>query len=65
MSTRADVIEFRDMILDVKARVAAMVERGMSLEEVLQARPTAEYEAKWGDPERFLAGVYAGVGGQG
>ncbi len=65
VSARADVIEFRDMILDVKARVAAMVERGMSLEEVLQARPTAEYEAKWGDPERFLAGVYAGVGGQG
>lgn len=63
VSTRADVIEFRDMILDVKARVAALVARGMSYEEVAAAQPTASYEAKWGDPERFLTGVYSELGG--
>ena len=51
------------MIIDVKARVAALVEQGMTFDQVLAARPTADYEAKWGDPERFLTGVYAGVGG--
>ena len=63
VSTRDDVIEFRDMILDVKGRVAELVDEGMSFDEVAAARPTADYEEKWGDPERFLRGVYAGVGG--
>ena len=63
VSTREDVTEFRDMVLDVKARVADMVARGMTYEQVAAARPTAAYEAKWGDPERFLTAVYAELGG--
>jgi glyoxylase-like metal-dependent hydrolase (beta-lactamase superfamily II) len=63
VSTREDVMEFRDMVLDVKARVAGMVARGMTYEQVAAARPTAAYEAKWGDPERFLTAVYAELGG--
>ena len=63
VSTRNDVIEFRDMILDVKGRVAELVDKGMSFDEVAAEQPTADYDEKWGDPERFLRGVYAGVGG--
>ncbi len=65
MSSRSDVIEFRDMIADVKARVAALVARGITYEQVAAARPTAPYDAKWGNPERFLRAVYAEVGGEG
>ncbi len=64
VSTREDVMEFRDMVLDVKAQVEPMVARGMSYEQVLAARPTAAYEAKWGDPERFLTAVYAELAGE-
>lgn len=63
-STRADVMEFRDMILDVMDTVRPMVERGMTYEQVVAASPTAKYDAKWGNPERFLPGVYLGLGGQ-
>ncbi len=63
ISTREDVIEFRDMILVVKDRVSELVERGRTVEQVLAANATAEFDEKWGDPERFLRGVYAGVGG--
>jgi cyclase len=63
VSTREDVMEFRDMVLDVKAQVAEMVARGMSYEQVAAASPTSPYEAKWGDPERFLTAVYAELGG--
>jgi glyoxylase-like metal-dependent hydrolase (beta-lactamase superfamily II) len=67
VSTRADVIAFRDMILDVKARVAAMVAQGRTIEQILAARPAASYEAQRGTDqtslERFIRGVYAGVGG--
>ena len=63
-STRADVMEFRDMILDVMDTVRPMVERGLSYEQVVAANPTSKYDAKWGDPDRFLPGVYTGLGGQ-
>ena len=63
VSGRADVIEFRDMIIDVAAKVTPLVEGGASYDEVLDAGPTAEYEAKWGDPQRFLTAVYEELGG--
>jgi glyoxylase-like metal-dependent hydrolase (beta-lactamase superfamily II) len=68
VATRADVIAFRDMILDVQTRVAAMVAQGRTIEQILAARPAASYEATRGNDqtslERFIRGVYAGVGGQ-
>lgn len=64
LSKREDVIEFRDMTLVVAERVEKLVREGATLEEVLAAGTTAEYEARWGDPERFLRGVYVEVGGQ-
>jgi|TARA_B100002003_G_scaffold247662_1_gene279674 glyoxylase-like metal-dependent hydrolase (beta-lactamase superfamily II) len=64
VSTREDVMEFRDMVIDVKARVTTLVERGLTYEQVAAADPTAPYNAKWGDPERFLRAVYAELGGQ-
>ena len=64
VSSRADVIEFRDMVIDVKNKVADLVARGMTYEQVQAARPTAPYEAKWGDPERFLTAVYSELGGK-
>lgn len=63
VSTRADVMEFRDMVMTVAGRVAALVEDGASFEQVVAAATTAEFEAKWGDPERFLTAVYAELGG--
>ena len=63
VSGRADVIEFRDMVIDVKAKVSALVANGASYDDVVTAGPTAEYEATWGDPERFLTAVYAELAG--
>ena len=68
VATREDVIAFRDMILDVQARVAAQVAQGRTIDQILAARPAAAYEATRGTDEtsleRFVRGVYAGVGGQ-
>lgn len=63
VSTREDVVEFRDMILVVMDRVSSLIEEGKSFGEVMAAGTTAEYEAKWGDPERFLNGLYQELGG--
>jgi len=61
---RGDAMGFRDMILDVKARVAAMVVRGMSYEQLTVADPTAAYNDRYGNLDGFLRAVYTELGGE-
>ena len=63
VSSRMDVMGFRDMILDVRDQVAPMVESGMSYEEVAAVDPTAAYNDRYGNPDRFLRAVYTELGG--
>lgn len=65
VSSREDIVEFRDMVVTVKDRVVALVADGASFDAVMEARPTREFEAKWGDPERFLTAVYEELSGGG
>jgi cyclase len=44
----ADVVEYRDMVTIVGDRVRSMIERGMTLEQIKAARPTFEYDARYG-----------------
>jgi hypothetical protein len=41
-----------------------MVERGMSYKEVAAANPTAAYNDRYGNPDRFLRAVYTELGGE-
>lgn len=61
VSTREDVREFRDMVSKVYDRVSMLMKRGKTLQEIEAAKPTAEYDAKWGDPKRFLQGLYDSI----
>ncbi len=45
---RDGLIEVRDMIVDISDTIREMIVRGMHLEEVLAARPTAKYDERWG-----------------
>ncbi len=64
VSSREDVMEFRDMVLDVAAQVEAMVAKGMSYEQVAATNPAVAYNAKYGDPDRFLRALYTEQGGE-
>lgn len=64
VSSREDVMGFRDMVLDVVDRVAPMVERGMSYEQLAAADPTQAYNDRYGDPDRFLRALYSELGGE-
>lgn len=57
-STRADLIEFRELIVEVERRVGALIAQGMSIEQVIAAAPTADLDERWGSPERILRAVY-------
>ena len=55
-----------DMVITVTDRVTEFVEQGKSYDEgAAGAGPTTEFNATWGDPERFLRAVYAELGGEG
>jgi glyoxylase-like metal-dependent hydrolase (beta-lactamase superfamily II) len=62
---RTQLIEFRDMLKDIRARVAALKAQGKSLKQAIAAKPTAAYDAKWGgaviSPALFTTLVYRGV----
>jgi glyoxylase-like metal-dependent hydrolase (beta-lactamase superfamily II) len=62
---RAQLIAFRDMLVAVRAKVAALKAQGKSVDEVVAAKPSAAYDAKWGksviDGALFTALVYRGV----
>jgi glyoxylase-like metal-dependent hydrolase (beta-lactamase superfamily II) len=48
VGNRADLIEFRDMLVAVRDKVAALKRQGKSLQEIIAAKPTAQFDAKWG-----------------
>jgi cyclase len=43
-----EVLEYRDMLVIIRDRIREMVARGASLEEVKRARPTLDYDARYG-----------------
>ncbi|WP_447756466.1 MBL fold metallo-hydrolase [Sphingopyxis fribergensis] len=63
--SRQELIAFRDMLVTIRTRVAALKAAGKSLEEAVAAHPTAEFDAKWGggviNPALFTQLVYRGV----
>jgi glyoxylase-like metal-dependent hydrolase (beta-lactamase superfamily II) len=62
---RTGLIEFRDMLVAVREKVAALKQQGKALQEVTAAKPTAEFDVRWGgfviDGKTFTQLVYAGV----
>lgn len=56
---RKDMIEFRDVIQDIHNRVSALVDEGMTLEQVIAANPTADYDGRWAGPRGSRAIINA------
>jgi cyclase len=49
LATPADLTKYRDMLVDVKARVEKGIASGAALEEFLASKPLQDLEAEWGD----------------
>ena len=64
LADEADVVEYRDMLTIIRDRVKDMVDQGMSLRQVQAARPTRDYDGRYGadsgfwTTEQFVAAVY-------
>ncbi|MDX2219306.1 MAG: MBL fold metallo-hydrolase, partial [Burkholderiales bacterium] len=48
LSNKAELKAYRDMLATVSGRVKAQIAAGKKLEEIIAAKPTADYDAKWG-----------------
>jgi cyclase len=64
LSDEADVVEYRDMVTIIRDRIKSMVEMGMTLRQVQAAKPTADYDGRYGatsgrwTTEQFVAAAY-------
>ncbi len=65
VSNRSELKDFRDMLVVVRENVATLKRQGRSRDEAVAAKPTAAFDAKWGnfviDPAFFTRMVYEGV----
>ena len=48
LSDEADVVEFQEMVTIVRDRIQGMVRQGMTLAQVKAAKPTLDYDARYG-----------------
>lgn len=67
---REELIEFRDMILDIQNNILQLIREGKKLDEVMAANPTADYDDEWTNdpgwgPNDFVPVMYYELGGAG
>jgi glyoxylase-like metal-dependent hydrolase (beta-lactamase superfamily II) len=53
LTDAADVAYYRDMLTIIRDRVQDMVRKGRTLEQVRAAKPTADYDPRWGATSGF------------
>jgi hypothetical protein len=66
LSDTSDVGSYRNMLVMVRDRVKDMVKRGMTLEQIKAARPTLDFDGRYGmdpgwTPNQFVEAVFRTV----
>ena len=65
VSSKSELSAYRDMLVAIRGSVAKLKADGRSLDEIVAAKPTAAFDAKWGQflitPALFTKLVYEGV----
>ena len=55
VSSRAELAAYRDMLVAVGRKVREAIEQGRQVDEIVAARPTAEFDARFARPGAFVA----------
>lgn len=58
LSDETEVANYRDMVTIVRDRVAAMIDDGMTLQQVQAARPTSDYDGTYDEPNGWTAAMF-------
>jgi cyclase len=55
---QADVAYYRDMATIIRDRVQDMIKKAMTLEQVKAAKPTEDWDPRYGSGDRFVEAIY-------
>jgi glyoxylase-like metal-dependent hydrolase (beta-lactamase superfamily II) len=62
LANRSDMQRFHDMLVAVRGNIKTLIDQGKTEDEVVAAKPTAEYDPAWGNgfmnPENFTRFAY-------
>jgi cyclase len=67
----ADLVEYRDMLVIVRARIQSLIEDGKTLAQVIAAKPALDYDLRYANDrgawtgEKFIEAVYHALGRSG
>ena len=65
LATKADLVIYRDMLVGTIGKIKALVKQGKTLEEIVAAKPTADFDERWGKgfipPARYIEMVMKGL----
>jgi len=65
VATRANLEEYRDMLVQVRQRIVDLIAAGKTIDEAVAAAPTREFDAKWGSgyvpPNVFTKMVFSSL----
>jgi hypothetical protein len=65
LGSKADLKAYRDMLATVHERMAKLIKEGKNIDEIVAAKPTADYDSKWGGgflkPDQWVQIIYAGM----
>ena len=70
ISDEHDVVMYRDMMFIIRDRIRDMVQKKMTLQQVIAARPALDYEGRYGSDSgawttaMFIEAIYKDLGGQ-
>ena len=67
LGNKADLKAYREMLATVSGKIKMLLKEGKTLEQVLAAKPTAEYDAVWGNgflkPQKWVEMLYENLQG--
>ncbi len=61
VQTPSDLEAEHAMLVDLKLKLSKLLAQGMSVQDMLEAAPTREFDARWGDPALFVANAWPGL----
>ena len=65
LASKADLIIYRDMLIGTVGKIKALVKQGKTLEDIVAAKPTADFDERWGKgfipPARYIEMVMKGL----
>jgi cyclase len=67
LTTRADLQDYRDMLVQIRHRIKDLIAAGKTMDEVVAAVPTKDFDARWASgyvtPEAFTKMVFSSMAG--